>query len=247
MSFHPEDTEKLRRAFSANAEQSDQGTVDDERIWRAVRGELSQKERHAVIEEMAHDPAMAESWRIAKALSNELGDVVVTADSRPGAEDVEDATPQVSGTETTRVVPAAVTPRPWIRRQRWGVGLTAAAALLALSIGLSQSPWETGPTSEYRQASEDEVVSLLDDGERLPRQGFTLRWSAADDARYRLRLLTPDLQVLLDVDDLESNEYRVEAERLSAMPSGSRLLWQVDAHLPDGRQLTSATFFAEVQ
>ncbi len=239
MSFNPEDSEALRRAFSAMAEDGDLDTVDDERIWRAVRGELSREERHAVIEETARNPAMAESWRIAKALSDELGDLV-TADQRLGAE--EDA--EVSARQTA--TPSWVATRPWVRRHQWSLGF-AVAAMLALSIGLSQSPWMPGSVSQYRQATQDEVVSLLAEGERLPRQDFTLRWSAIEDARYRLRLLTPQLQVLLDVDDLGTNEYRVAAQQLSAIPSGSRLLWQIDAHLPDGRRLTSATFFAEMQ
>lgn len=239
MSFQPEDTEALRRAFSANAEDDDRDTVDDERIWRAVRGELSREERHAVIEEMARNPAMAESWRIAKALSDELGDPVV-ADQRMAAEDNDDA---YAG---QTVVPSSVATRPWVRRHQWSLGF-AVAAMLALSIGLNQSSWMPGSISEYRQAASQDVVSLLAEGDRLPRQDFTLRWSAVEHASYRLRVLTPELQVLLDVGDLDTNEYRVEAHRLSDLPSGSRLLWQVEAHLPDGRQLTSATFFAEVQ
>lgn len=248
MSFHPEDSDKLRRAFSALAEDCDPHEVDNERIWRAVRGELSQEERHAVIEEMADNPAMAEAWRIAQALHEELsGEMPLDLPAEP-----ED--PQVSAQAPAKVTPFRQPVEPQVvaaaRRpsRYWVQGLAAAAATVVLAIGIGRSPWTTsGVDPIYRVAEDPQIANLMGSDGVLPKDDFTLRWSALDGARYELRLLGPDLGVVAEAKDLDVASFRVDAERLAAIPSGTQLFWQIDAHLPDGRKLTSPTFLVRVQ
>jgi hypothetical protein len=58
---------------------------------------------------------------------------------------------------------------------------------------------------------------------------------------------TEDLQVMATASDLSSPEYLVPAERLSELPSGSKVFWQVEARLGDGSVVQSGTFIAEVR
>lgn len=231
MSFEPRDSSTLRRAFSALADDATQERVDDERVWQAVRGELSEEERHALIEELPHRPALAESWRIAMALSEEL-------------DGASDAVPQ----RRPEIASQGTLPRAATRSRRkstlWISAWAAAAALVAF-VGLQQVPWsplENAPA--YRVADDQRIVSGLDEQVALPRHDFTLRWSALEGAQYRLRVLRPDLQVVVETERLDKTEFRVAAEDLEGIADGTQLLWQVDARLADGTSLTSATFFA---
>lgn len=247
MSFHPEDTTTLRQAFSALADDGDPREVDNERIWQAVRGELSQDERHAVIEEMADNPAMAEAWRIAHALSEELGEDVEAGNHAELDVSTEPEGPGGLVKPFRKATPAVVASprRGW---KTWTTGFAAAAAMLALSIGLSQTQWNSSAVDPiYRNAEDLQIVSQLAEEATLPRDAFTLRWSAIEGARYELRVLRPDLRAVTEAKDLDVAEFRIDVEDLAEITSGTRLLWQVDAHLPDGRTFTSTTFFIELR
>jgi hypothetical protein len=82
----------------------------------------------------------------------------------------------------------------------------------------------------------------------LPRQDFTLRWSSGPDgARYDLVVTTVDLEVIADVRGLDRPEHQVDAARLAPLAAGTRLLWRVVAHMPDGSTLSSATVGVSVR
>lgn len=237
LSFQPRDTAALRRAFAAQADDGTPQRVDDERVWQAVRGELSQEERHALIEELPHNPALAESWRVATALSQELDG---ESEGVAPATDLEvTETPAVA--EPTR---SQTVIRPTIWNRGWATGLAVAAALM-LVVGVSQVSWDPGGEAPvYRQVEGEQITSQLDEAVALPRQDFTLRWSSVEGARYRVRLLQPDLQLVVETELLEAAQYRVAPESLAEIPDGTQLLWQVDARLAEGRTVSSATFFA---
>lgn len=222
--------ESLREAFQSLADDGGD-TVDSEAIWRAASGEATPAERHAVIETMARNPAAAESWRIARALLDELGE------GDPVAKDP--GTPH----EQSRILDPP--------RNRWRKTMLAAAASVVLVLGLgwwsSEDVWQSSAPI-YREAPVSELTAEIADGVAMPRQAFVLRWSSAGEgAHYRLRVLTPELRPVVDIDDLEATEVHLEPESLADIPDGTRLLWQVEARLPDGRTVASATFFAEVR
>ena len=93
------------------------------------------------------------------------------------------------------------------------------------------------------------MESLIGDDVTLPRNEFRLRWTPGPpDTRYQVRVTTEDLQVLTVAADLPSAEdYVVPAESLATLASGNRVLWQVDARLPGGERMSSATFTTRIR
>jgi hypothetical protein len=119
----------------------------------------------------------------------------------------------------------------------------AAAVLLVASMSVIQyvRPWGA-PAPEYREAPGNVIVALPDSAQ-LPRDACRLRWSAAPaGARYTVRVAAEDLTTVARATDLETPEYVVPVSALSQIPTGGRIVWQVDATLPDGRVIASPTF-----
>jgi hypothetical protein len=97
----------------------------------------------------------------------------------------------------------------------------------------------------YRQIDATGIRSLIDERTPLARDRCVLRWSAGPEGTtYRLRISRDDLTLVTVADRLERAEYLVPAAILAPLPPGARLLWQVDAVMPDGSRASSATFFA---
>jgi hypothetical protein len=67
---HEESDEALRKAFQALGETAREETspADLDLVWRAVSGELPAPERRQLVERLATEPALAESWRVADEL-----------------------------------------------------------------------------------------------------------------------------------------------------------------------------------
>jgi hypothetical protein len=65
--------EELRKAFQSLGQTSHEepSAADLDEVWRAVAGELPADERRALVDRMARDPALAESWRVARELYRE--------------------------------------------------------------------------------------------------------------------------------------------------------------------------------
>jgi hypothetical protein len=65
--------EELRKAFQSLGQTSHEepAAADLDEVWRAVAGELPADERRALVDRMARDPALAESWRVARDLYRE--------------------------------------------------------------------------------------------------------------------------------------------------------------------------------
>lgn len=107
---------------------------------------------------------------------------------------------------------------------------------------------ETGPLSASEGTFRGEAAPeasprpLLEPGEALDRQSFVLRWTAGPPgSRYRVQLLTEELDPVVVERDLTEPELRVPPEALQALPSGARLLWRVKTSLPGGKDVTSDT------
>ena len=60
-------------------------------------------------------------------------------------------------------------------------------------------------------------------------------------------MATEDLRVIAEARDLDAAEYTVPTEALVDLPSGSRIVWQVHANLPDGRRLASRSFVQSLE
>jgi hypothetical protein len=203
------------------------------RIWSAVRGELEADERHAIVERLAADPALAEAWRVAHALAAELSpetDVrqVAAGDSEPRLR---------SWRLPLRLASWRPSPRLAI----------AAVLVLGVSIAVLTSRNDSGP-AVFRDAGGWTAQSLLAPDAALPRSAFRLRWTAAPEgARYQVRVTTEDLRLLATVADLTTVEVTIDAGQLAALPSGARVLWQVETTFPDGERTRSSTFVTRIE
>ncbi len=127
--------------------------------------------------------------------------------------------------------------------------LLAAAASLALLIGAGILAREVlAPAPVYRDPGGGRIESLVPETEPIPRDTVLLRWTDPEPgARYDVTVTTESLQVLSTERDLETAEHRVPPERLSDIPSGTKLYWQVTAHRPGGVTDRSQTFVITVQ
>ena len=211
--------EKLREAFQslgeASHEQPSPGDLD--LVWRAVTEELSGPERRALVDRMATDPALAESWRIARELYRDA-----PQRARDGA---------------------AVRGRTW---NAWWLPAAAALLLAAggLVFQLSSPAVEETFRDADGYVVDPLVVSdtaLPRDAFRLR---WT---PGPEGSRYHVRVTTEDLQILTTASDLTIPELVVSSDRLATVPSGARVFWQVDAVLPEGNTVSSQTFVVTVR
>jgi hypothetical protein len=213
----PKDVVRLREAFASLEGHGADARVDPERVFDALHGDVSREERQLVVEQLLTNPAAAEAWRLAREM-------------RPDA--VESAAER-DPKQSTR-------PATW---KRMAVG---AAAVLAVGLAwqLIQPHEEGEPT--YRSVESRAIRSALAQGTELSRTQPVLRWTGMDGARYRVRVLTADLQVLEESAGSSAREHTLSPETLGRIPPGGRLLWQVEARLPGEGVITSPTFSLRV-
>lgn len=214
----------LRQAFSSLDEDpaAASGCPPTDQIWMAVMGELPQRHTSDVILHTAACPACADAWRRAH-------------DARLALQSAGD-------------LPAR-RPAAWRSAWVWGPGLAAAALLL---IGVFIEPLfdlsRRGNSPTYRQDSGRAIRPLIPDGAALDRRDMMLRWSPGPEgSRYNLRLTTEDLTVVDRAWSLDSPEYRIPPSTVQSLPSGSKLLWQVDVISPDQARHTSPTFIVRLR
>jgi hypothetical protein len=124
----------------------------------------------------------------------------------------------------------------------------AAAALLVVALGW-QVVDRSGPLEEpaYRSVEERGIVSALPPETVLPRAQPVLRWIGVDGARYRVRVLTPELELLDETGELIGQAHTLSADVLRRIPAGGRILWQVEGRLPEGAVIVSPTFSVRVE
>ena len=206
---------KLRRAFAAPALAGPEPSThpSPEKIWEGARGELRGAEAQEIIEHTAVCAACAEDWRLAVALQK----------PESATNNVVDATERFSAAR---------------RLRNWSL-----AAAAALAIGVVGVQWmQQQPI--YRDGDQVTIQSLVEEGQALPREQFLLRWSALETqgATYDVEVSTEDLRVIASADDLTQPQFQVPADALAGLPPGTRLLWKVDADLPDGGSVSSPTF-----
>nr|WP_255207688.1 hypothetical protein [Myxococcus sp. AM009] len=223
--------ERLRAVVrSEDTLENEDSPVDSDRIWRAVSGALPAEERRAVVERVAADPAWAAAWRLAHELN--CASQRSSSDGRAGGQGAR-ARSDGGGTRGERGFRFA-----W-SRPLWGAVATAALVLVVVGVSLPENP--DAPSLRGRDAAG--LVSCLPEDAPLRRQDCVLRWSGGtEDTRWSVRLSTEDLRLVHRADSLEQSEYRVPESVLAPLKAGTKLLWQVEARLPDGQVLRSTTF-----
>jgi hypothetical protein len=212
----------LRRAFGALGERA-RAAGDcpaPERIWDAAAGVAPQAEVHAIVEHTARCAACAEDWRLARGIEQAAGEEAGPRES-PGVRERE------------RIRPRAALP-------------IAASVILAAATAVYVARRAGEPSgSGYRTAPTDAIRSLLEQDRVLPRDRCQLRWSAAPEgSRYDVIVTTRKLDPVLESRDLAAPELGIPESVLDTGPGGGDLLWRVEATLPDGRRMVSATFSA---
>jgi hypothetical protein len=125
------------------------------------------------------------------------------------------------------------TAQPWWRQQRWIA--VAAAAAMALVLGMTWRPPADAPAEVVRGAIQERVARTPEDGGRLSLEDPVLAWQATDGATYDLTVMTAELdRTLVRIDGLEAAEYRIPDDALRGVAAGSELLWFVAVWTPDG-------------
>ncbi|MDX1501350.1 MAG: hypothetical protein R3325_03230 [Thermoanaerobaculia bacterium] len=206
--------ELLRRAFGARTQRpSGEACAGRDEIWRAVAGELAAPQRRKIVDHLAACAVCAEEWRLAV----ELG---------------------ASDASATRDSTATKSPR-----HSWQLAAAALAVLLAGALAWRMNGPAVEEPAVYRDLSGSGIRSLVPQEVPLAPHGLVLRWEGGFEAdSYTLRLSDDRLETLALLEGLEEPEARIDPAPLARLAPGARLLWQVEAKLPDGRRLVSPTF-----
>jgi hypothetical protein len=200
--------------------------------------------REALASLAGKDRSSADPGRIFDALHGDL-----SAEERRAV--VEELVVDAEAAETWRLArelapdsAAAVADRP---HDRWKWMSMAAAMLLAVAVGwqLFSSRTPTEPPV-YRSGEQRTIASALPVGVPLSRTQPVLRWTAIEGAGYRVRVLTPELQVLVETGELTTTEYRLGDDVMRRIVPGGVILWQVEARV-QGSVVTSPTFSVRVE
>jgi hypothetical protein len=230
MSTESDELRAWRQAFAApGPPPAPEDCPPPERIWAALRGELAADEIRDVVDHTALCASCAEDWRLAAALL---------------AEEPAEAT-VVEPRRATR--PAVMPERRRMRGWQVRAASLAAAAMVLLAVGIQWRGDDGGAPASFREGVQSELRSLVE-SDSLPRDSFRLRWSpAGEGATYDLQVSTEKLDQVAAASDLIQPWHRVPPDKLAHLPAGTRLLWRVEATLPDGRSLESETFLVTLR
>jgi hypothetical protein len=123
----------------------------------------------------------------------------------------------------------------------------AAAAVVVLAAGAAWQMQIFGPAPVYRSAEPRSIEARLPANARLSREQPVLQWTAIAGATYRVRVLTPELDLLAEAEEQAVPEYRLPADVVARIAPGGRLLWQVEARVPGTAPVVSPTFTVELE
>ncbi|ANM30329.1 hypothetical protein ABI59_13235 [Acidobacteria bacterium Mor1] len=194
---------------------------DADLIWQAAHGEAKPAELDAVVDHLAGCPSCAEAWRLA--MPEERGTVVSVPAGRFGGS---------SG---------------WIV---FAGGLAAAALALAVFVAPMESSTRPDLAPTLRNADTQPIVSLLDESVPLSREDCVLRWQwegGPESVTYDIEVTETDLDPIDSAHGLEQPQYRVPPEALEGLEPGDKLVWRVEASLPDGRRSASSAFIVHLE
>lgn len=226
MTERPKDFDALRERFLSRAGEAPGGRCPAvERIWAAAGDELPHGEFRDLVEHAASCPACAAAWRLARDLATE---------DRPA--------------EAPAPIPEARTEPVWRWRRFAPVAAAAAAIALVAVLVAYRAPWRPAPVSPYRTQKAATIRSLIPDDAVLSRRDCALRWSPGPaGATYNVRVTDADLAPLASAVRLDREQFAVPEAALARVASGQRILWQVVAVLPGGREVVSPTFAVRIE
>lgn len=225
------DSGDLERRFLASIPESDGARCPEPAVfWEAVAGELEAARTRALVDHTATCRACSEALRIARDVRAEGpdGSIAVPTDA---------AAARVASRRGVR----------WMGRAATGLVGAALAASVGVVLVRTQVPRE--PIVERGGPAGDAPADVLrpTSSESQPASDVVLRWTGYPGALgYNVTVLTPDLAVVHRAVGVATPEVRVPATAIRAA-TGSGLLWNVDAVLPDGRTVGSRTFKLQVQ
>ncbi len=215
---------KLGRAWMALADRLEgerSGCLQSDEICDAVQGKLTPEQVRPMADHLAGCPACSEAWHLARLL----------------ARDSE----------------VCYTPRPHRSRlagwPAWAAAAAAAVILMA-GLGIQQLTSPSDPEAVFRRVGTVQIHSRLSEEEALARHAFVLKWTRPDTqerVKYQLTVTTQTLDVIAEAADLEEPLYHVPQERLSDLPAGTLLHWQVKAASEDGSRYDSPTFLTRLK
>jgi hypothetical protein len=211
--------EELRKAFQSLGDTSreEPSSADLDQVWRAVSEELPAVERRALVDRMATDPALAESWRVAQELYRE--------------------TPRSTRAAT---IPVGFRTLSWMP----AAAVLLIAIGIGVIVQLSRPTVQDTFRDSERYVVESLVQSDTTLPRNAFLLRWT---PGPEGSRYHVRVTTDDLQVLTTVSDLTTPELEVAGDLLSTVAPGSPVFWQVDVMLPEGSTVSSPTFVVNVQ
>ncbi len=228
MMINTQEIKRLQVAFhclaSGNPCSNDQGQENRysaRRIWEATGGNLTPEATQDLISHLAQCPPCAESWRLAREIRIEMGKV--QGGSRPN----------------------------WLS---WGLPQRAAAlavaATIVMAIGLAVlDPFDWSAPPPMRAFVQSALQFTVSEEVPLPRGRCQLRWTwpeAGSGTRYHVEVMTLELEPVDSAQGLTAPEYTIPSDRLSHLPSGTTLVWQVKAVHEDGHR-TSGHFVSRLQ
>lgn len=143
----------------------------------------------------------------------------------------------------TEAAPQTAAEPPSRSASKW-LGVAAAVVLAA---GVGWMVLRPPPEPVYRSNPSLAIASALPANAPLPRAQPVLRWTGLDGGRYRVRVLTPELEVLEESDELSTPQFTLGAETLRRVPPGGWIVWQVDARVPDGTATVSPSFSTPIE
>jgi hypothetical protein len=216
----PEDP-RLRGLFQALPRRRAPGEECPEpaELWASARGEVDGERTRWLIGHTGRCMSCAEDWRLARHLER-------------GERGVETILVAPSGTDRTG------------RLQRFALAATVILAVAVAALWAAQG-WLEEEAPVPRSDPRGTIESLTPDERPLPREEPVLRWrgpEGVEDLRYDLTVTTERFDPVARADRLETTAYPLPAEAIADLPSGSVLLWRVEARSPDGSSVGYRTF-----
>ena len=219
MTDHRASDERLRAAFQSLGDTAHDPPApeDMERIWRAASGELPPEERRELVDRMATESGLAESWRLAHELQRGVAPAQ-GADVRHG--------------------------RWWM--QRWVAVAALVLLTVGIAVTVQRTRSGDGDTLRDSRRVQVESLVPADTAlpRNAFRLRWT---PGPEGSRYDVRVTTEDLRLLATAMDLIDPELVVDADALATLAPRSRVFWQVDMKSPAGETVASPTFIIRVE
>ena len=244
------DAEERSRLSDALLERSAaaESCPSDETIFDAVGGRLEAAEVRRLADHTTRCGPCTASWSLAQQMLGP-GDAAAappSAEAGAGLESIDGAAATGShashapaGPDPTARKPATAPRSVWL----------ALAAVLLAAVGLASWNALRDPTggASFR-GQEWAIQSAVPEDRTLPRDAAELLWSAGPEGTtYTLTVSADGTRTLVQEEAWPEASYRIAPQLLSELDPGTRLLWRVQARLPDGTSISSVTFIHELE